>query len=220
MYEGRLRPDYLKKKSQRGQSGQGWPSYNRMGDYRDMHWHMADEEIAYTGKELHSLWIAQTFNLYGDAIVGFVGQCRVALENMVDQADVQRGVGIKAASMLHFIAEHFDDSLEQAILRQRLLVCLTSEILGQQRPDLKLDRRGDDLFVGDRKLSVSIATASPVSTLIHLGLNIDPAGAPVAAVGLEELGLHATQIAPEVMQAYVTEMESCAAARAKVRGVP
>ncbi len=220
MYEGRLRPDQLKEKSQRGQSGQGWPSHNRMRDYRDMHWHMTDEEIAYTGKELHSLWIAETFDLHGDAIVAFIGPCDVSLENMVDQADVQRGVGIKAASMLHFICEHFDDSLEQAILRQRLLVCLTSEILRQQQPDLKLDRRGDDLFVGDRKLSVSIATASPVSTLIHLGLNIDPTGAPVAAVGLEELGLQATQIAPEVMQAYVTEMESCVAARSKVRGVP
>ena len=40
-------------------------------------------------------------------------------------------------------------------------------------------RKGDDLFLGEGKLSVSIATASPVSTLIHLGVNEDASGAPV-----------------------------------------
>ena len=186
----------------------------------DMHWHMADNQLAYTGKELRSLWIAQTFDLPGDAIVAFVGPADVPVANMVDQADVQRGVGIQAAAMLHFVAEHFDDTLSQAVLRQRLVVCLASEILRQQQPDLPLRRSGDDLYVDDRKLSVSIATASPVSTLIHLGLNIDPTGAPVAAIGLDELRIAPAEIAPQIMQAYVTEMESCAAARWKVRGVP
>ena len=181
---------------------------------------MAEDQIPYTGRELRSLWIAETFNLRGDAIVAFIGPCDVSLENMVDQADVQRGVGIQAALMLHFIAEHPNDSLPQAILRQRLLVCLTSEILRQRQPDIPLRRHGDDLYVDDRKLSVSIATASPVSTLIHLGLNIDPAGAPVAAIGLDELGIAPAEIAPQIMQAYVAEMESCATAQWKVKGVP
>lgn len=181
---------------------------------------MAQTQIPYTGKELRSRWIDQTFGLDSNAIVAFVGPCDVPLENMVDQADVRRGVGIRAALMLHFIAEHFDDRLEQAVLRQRLLVCLTREILQQRRPDVRLRRDGDDLFVEDRKLSVSIATASPVSTLIHFALNIDPTGAPVPAIGLDELGIVPEEIAPQIMQAYVAEMESCAAARGKVRGVP
>ncbi len=201
-------------------SGQGWPSYRRVRDCRDMHWQMAENQIPYTGKELRSGWIAQTIGLDGHAIVGFIGPCRVALENMVDQKDVQRGVGIRAALMLHFIAEHFDDRLPQAILRQRLLICLTGEILRDRQPDLPLRRSGDDLFVEDRKLSVSIATASPVSTLIHFALNIDPTDAPVPAIGLDELGIVPEEIAPEIMAAYVAEMESCEAACHKVRGVP
>ena len=185
-----------------------------------MHWHMAPDQIEYTGKELHSLWIARTFNLSGDVLLGFIGPCNVPVENLVDQEDVRRGVGIRAALMLHFIAEHFDDSLDQAILRQRLLVCVTGELLRQRRPDLPLRRRGDDVLVEDRKLSVSITTASPVSTLIHLGLNIDPTGAPVPAIGLAELGISPEEIAPQIMQGYVAELESCAAARCKVKAVP
>ena len=44
-----------------------------------------------------------------------------------------------------------------------------------------LDLAGDDLYVGDRKLSISIAAPSPTSALIHFALNIDPTGAPVRA---------------------------------------
>ena len=184
-----------------------------------MQWRWLSQEIPYTGCELRSGWIADTAGIEGDALVAFVGPCEVPLEHMVDMEDVRRGVPIKAARMMHFLAEHFDTDLARTVLRQRLLVCLTAEILNQVISEL-VRRDGDDLFIGERKLSVSIATASPVSTLIHLGLNIDPSGAPVPAIGLDELGVPVAEVAEQIMAAYVEEMQSCRTARNKVRRVP
>ncbi len=184
-----------------------------------MQWRWLSQEICYTGRELRSGWIADTAAIKGDAMVAFVGPGEVPLEHMVDMEDVQRGVPIKAARMLHFLVEHFDSDLARTVLRQRLLVCRAAEILNQTSMR-EIRRDGDDLFVEDRKLSVSIATASPVSTLIHLGLNIDPSGAPVPAIGLDELGVPAPEIARQIMAAYVQEMQSAEAAQRKVRGVP
>ncbi len=184
-----------------------------------MQWRWLDQEIIYTGRELRSHWLGETAGLHGDAIVGFAGPADVPVEHLVDLEDVRRGVGITATQMLHFIVEHFDTDLAQGVLRQRLLVCLSAEILNDSQPT-RVRRAGDDLFIGQRKLSVSIATASPVSTLIHLGLNINPGGAPVPAVGLAELGVAPPQLAEQVMKAYIAELHSCDAARSKVREVP
>ncbi len=184
-----------------------------------MQWRWLSQEIPYTGRELHSGWIADTAAIEGDALVAFVGSCEVPLEHMVDMEDVRRGVPIKAARMLHFLAEHFDTDLARTVLRQRLLVCRAAEILNQASAQL-VRRDGDDLFVGERKLSVSIATSSPASTLIHLGLNIDPSGAPVPAIGLDELGVPVAEVAKQIMAAYVEELQSVEAAQRKVRGVP
>ena len=63
---------------------------------------------------------------------------------------------------------------------------------------------------------MSIATVSPVSTLIHFGINVDPAGAPVPAVGLAELGIDPTSFAPALLDLLDAELEGIAHARAKV----
>lgn len=178
-----------------------------------------DRPITYTGAELRSLWAYETFGIPGDAIALFAGPCSVATERLVDTADRLAGDTIEAARMLHIIIEHFDDSLECAILRQRLLIAIIKDeltALGVQR----LLRRGDDIYQDDRKLTVSIATRSPVSTLIHTGINIDPAGAPVPACGLADFGVDHEVLADRVAEAYLSEIESAAVARTKVRGVP
>ena len=77
----------------------------------------------------------------------------------------------------------------------------------------KITRRGDDIFVHidgvDKKLSVSIATKSTTSALIHTGLNIDPKGAPIDACGLTtDLGITNIEEDTEILEA------AC-----KVRGV-
>jgi uncharacterized protein len=221
-----------------------------MGVLSTMHQHLATEEIPYTGRELRSHWIMQTFALTGDAVVAFIGPCEVALDAMVDLADVAAGEFIRARRMLHIIVERFDTDLEKGVLWQRLLVALAGELLCEQLEareerdgvrdcleltaplspedtaatalapgEGRLRRSGDDLFVGDHKLSVSIATVSPVSTLIHLGINIDPAGAPVAAVGLDDLGIEPTRFAKDLLLGFVSETGSVQNARCKVRPV-
>ncbi|MBM3475618.1 MAG: DUF366 family protein [Armatimonadetes bacterium] len=180
--------------------------------------HRVREEIAYTGEQLRSLWVYRTFGVEGDAIVWFAGPCDVSGEALVDQVDAAAQDSIRSARMMHFIVEHFSGDLDHAILRQRLLVCLAAEVLRDEIADLR--RAGDDLFVGEKKLSVSIATASPVSVLIHLGVNIDPTGAPIPACGLEESGVDPHRFAERLAAAYVAETEAMAKARCTVRGVP
>jgi len=69
-------------------------------------------------------------------------------------------------------------------------------------------------------LSVSIATKSLTSVLIHIGLNIDPTGAPVAAIGLTR-DLNISDIkgfAKEVMVKYSQEIDDIILASTKVIG--
>ena len=180
--------------------------------------HGIRDETTYTGEQLRSLWIYRTFGTEGDAIVWFAGPCEVSGEHLVDQVDAAANDFIRAARMMHFIVEHFDGDLNHAILRQRLLVCLAAEALRDGIEGLR--RVGDDLFVREEKLSVSIATVSPVSGLIHLGVNIDPAGAPVPACGLGRLGVDPWAFAERLAGAYVAEVERMEKARCTVRSVP
>jgi hypothetical protein len=191
------------------------------------------EPLEYTGYQLRSHWILDTFGLQGDAMVAFCGPCRVALTEMVDLADVAAGQPIAAADMLHFLAEHFDRDLEKAVLRQRLFICMIAEALARCEGVPALRREGDDLYAGgavavgsgaqatpgERKLSVSIATLSPVSALMHVGLNLDASGAPVPAVGLHEWGLDPRPLAQELLAAYARELADLHLATSKVRGV-
>jgi hypothetical protein len=62
-------------------------------------------------------------------------------------------------------------------------------------------------------------TASPVSQLLHAGINVDPWGAPVAAIGLQELGSEPRAFAEEILRAFAREWEGVEWACAKVRPV-
>lgn len=177
------------------------------------------EEIAYTGEELRSHWAFRRFDILGDSVVAFQGPCHVAADRMVDLADVKADATIRSEGMLHLIVEHFGGDLEKAVLRQRLLVCIIGEILigfGVGKPFV---RRGDDLFQGDHKLSVSIATKTPVSCMIHVGLNVVSRGTPVPTVGLADMGIDPEDLARKVIRQYLREMQQVREAECKVRGV-
>ena len=77
------------------------------------------------------------------------------------------------------------------------------------------------MSVNDKKLTVSIATKSLTSILIHTGINIDSTGAPVNACGLEnDLGISDVKtFAEEIMKNYMEELEDIVLASTKVRGV-
>ncbi|MBU0753945.1 MAG: DUF366 family protein, partial [Planctomycetes bacterium] len=88
----------------------------------------------------------------------------------------------------------------------------------ENRADLIVE--GDDLYLKNRKLSVSIAAPSPVSCMIHFGLNIETHGVPVDAAGLKELGVDPSRFAAHLGRDFQKEMASTAWALSKVKGIP
>jgi hypothetical protein len=189
-----------------------------------MHKHrVTDRHITYDGRQLVPHWIYRTFDLLGDAVVAFTGPCQVDLSEMVDIADVKAHAPIYSPLMLHCIAEFFTTDLELAVYRQRLLIITAKELL-EETTNHKLQRKGDDLYVTDEngtrgKLSVSIATASITSTLIHTGFNIETEGTPVPTVGLAEMGVEVPSFAAALVQRYADEVQDIHLARCKVRAV-
>ena len=178
-----------------------------------------DENIKYIGSQLVPHWIYKNFKIQGDAIVAFVGECKVDLSEMVDIEDVINNEPIYSKSMLSFISEQFNVGLTEAVLRQRLMISIIKELLEER--GIFVVRNGDDLMIDGRKLSVSIATKSITSILIHTGLNILSEGAPVKASGLQsELGItDIKEFALEVMKRYSEELDDIILAGTKVRGV-
>lgn len=176
-------------------------------------------EIDYTGEQLHSHFVREAGRIRSDGVVAFRGACAVTGEALVDLEDREEHASIIAEEMVHFIGEHFACPLREANFRLRLLVTIAAEVLRDLAPGLEVSRRGDDLFVGERKLSVAITTVSAVSALFHCGINIDPSGAPVPAIGLAELGVDPDSFAQRVLDAYAGECRSVELALRKVRGV-
>ena len=178
-----------------------------------------DNEIKYIGSQLAPHWIYKNFKIQGDAIVAFVGECKVDLTEMVDIEDVINEEPIYSKLMLSFISEQFGIGLTEGVLRQRLMICIIKELLEER--GIFVTRNGDDLMINGGKLSVSIATKSITSVLIHTGLNILSEGTPVKATGLKsELEIDdIKEFALEVMKRYSEEINDIILAAAKVRGV-
>lgn len=182
-----------------------------------MHTKFIEQEIKYTGNELSPHWIYKKFHLQGDAIVAFCGECEVKLTEMVDIEDVINNEPIYSKNMLSFIVEHFNIGLVEGVTRQRLLICIIKEAL--EKSNITVIRKGDDLFVEGKKLSVSIATKSLTSVLMHIGINIDPTGAPVDAIGLNFLKISDVKgFANNIMLKYSQELDDIILASTKVTG--
>lgn len=190
--------------------------------------HFAPAETAYTGEQLRSHWAYNTFGLLGDSAVAFIGPCDVKPEFMKDVEDLKASSRIYSERMLHFIVEHFETDLDRAVLRQRLLIVLICEAINRRlHQNLVLDRsvvhlkqikrRGSDLYDGDRKVTVSIASVSPVSSLIHAGVNISSRNTPVPTHGLDDFRIEPAEFAEEILGSYSAECDSAQRARCKVR---
>ncbi len=177
----------------------------------------------YDGAQLVSLRNYLQHGMLGDSVVAWVGACDVAFEHMVDGEDLLERASIAGEKMLHFIVEKFDISLFAAVGLQRLLAGIVKDQILISAPERALAqimvRRGDDLYCGERKLSISIATQSPVSSLVHFAVNVNNQGTPVPTLALEDLGLEAQKLAVEVMDIFAAEVESMSEATHKVRWV-
>ena len=180
---------------------------------------LIEKGIKYEGWQLSPHWIYKNFKIQGDATVAFIGECEVKLDEMVDIEDVINNEPIYSKSMLSFISEQFNVNLVEGVFRQRLLICKIKEAL--EARGIFVVRSGDDLFVDGKKLTVSIATKSLTSILIHTGVNIDSTDAPVKACGLtNDLGItDIEKFALDVMKNYSEEIDDIILASTKVRGV-
>lgn len=149
-----------------------------------------DRRIDYDGSAIGSHWAYRNFGLLGNSLVVFRGKCDVKVEEMIDIEDLRQNKEIKSDDMVHYIIEVFDlvNTLFASTL-QKLFIARLCEVLGEC--GIKTMRKGDDIYVNGRKLSISIATVSPVSVKIHIGINVEAKGIPegVEATGLREIGI-------------------------------
>lgn len=183
-----------------------------------MNTHFTDKEIKYIGSQLSPHWIYKNFHLQGDSIIGFIGEVDVKIDEMVDIEDVINNEPIYSKKMLNFIIEQYDISLTAMVYAQRLFISIIKETLEEY--NIFVTRKGDDLFYKNRKLSVSIATKSITSCLIHTALNIIKEGAPIEASDLSEMGINdIKEFALKIMDKYSKETTDIKMATYKVRGV-
>lgn len=175
---------------------------------------------AYDGSPLGGHWAYTRLGLQGDSLVAFEGPCDVKVEALADLEDAQSGAFIYSRRMLHFVLELFGPSLEEAVARQWLMASTAQDEINRRLKKARVERSGNDLWVGKRKLSVSIAAPTGVSVKVHLGLNIVGAGAPVPAVGLKDLGLGARPVAQALLERFAFDHAKMRGARSKVRLYP
>lgn len=173
----------------------------------------------YDGGQLVSLRNYLKHGLLGDSIVAWIGPCDVSLDHMVDGEDLVAGAEIRGGSMLHFIIEKFDCSLLAAVGLQRLLASIVRDELSAAGAE-GLVREGDDIFSADRrKLSISIATQSPVNSLIHFAVNVTNENTPVKTLALGDLKVEPKTFAEKIMAKFCVEVDSIVEATHKVRWV-
>jgi hypothetical protein len=177
-----------------------------------------EEPLVYDGRQLSTPFFDLHAEREDDVVVVFVGGADVATEQLVDLEDAEAGATIYSPLMAHVLIEHRGVHLEEAVWRQRLLVHLAGRWVAS-RSGVAVDVRGDDLFVGDGKLSVSVATRSPRGSLIHFGVNVETEGAPVRAAGLRDLRLPPQEFLSALARLYSEESASARHAVSKVRPV-
>jgi hypothetical protein len=178
--------------------------------------------MAYDGSQLRSLFNYLEHDLQGDSILAFVGPCSVALTEMVDGEDQKAKAEIASDKMLHFLIEVFHQNLFSAVCLQRLMADLaisTLKKLSSKEAVRDLRREGDDIFLAEKKLSISIATVSPLSQLIHFALNVTTKGTPVPTLSLEDLDVDPKIFGEQLGEAFRREFEDIAGATTKVHWV-
>lgn len=197
-----------------------------MGTFKTRFLELSDARACYDGTQLRSLFAYLEHGILGDSAVAWIGPCNVNLEHMVDGEDLRDNSEIRGSRMLHVILEKFEARLPEMVALQRLLSAITKDLLEQLRKSTAgqcLRREGDDLYLatgdGEGKLSISIATVSPVSGLIHFAVNVSNQGTPVKTASLEDLGIDARRFADELLLRLASEMNSIKDATCKVKWV-
>lgn len=179
-----------------------------------------ENEMTYDGSQLKSLFAYMNYGLLGDSVVSWIGPCNIPFDHMVDGEDLREQSPIQGDLMLHFIVEKFESSLLAAVSLQRLFASIVIDCLRDFSPRAvmaeELFREGDDIFWRDKKLSISIATISPNSSMIHFALNVTNEGTPVKTLSLQDLEVNPKEFAHLVMENFQKEMSGILDATRKV----
>ncbi len=180
-----------------------------------------NKKFAYDGSQLQPLFAYLKHHVLGDSIISWVGPCDISFENMKDGEDLLEKSPIRGSLMLHFIIEIFQRDLLTGVLCQRLFAGIVLAYLQNKASKVLkgelLKRSGDDIYWGDKKLSISIAGCSSVSTQIHFAMNISTKGTPVKTSSLEELNLEPKKVAEDLMKLWKEEFLSMQTATRKVK---
>ncbi len=182
-----------------------------------------DKKINYDGSQLRSLFAYMEFGLLGDSVVGFRGACDVSLDHMIDGEDKRGNQKICGSDMIHFLIEVFEADLLSGVGIQRLVAALVKDALVTESPELapRFMREGDDIYfmseTGEKmKFSISIATKSPVSTLVHFAFNVSNEGTPVPTCSLQDFEVEVDEFVKALVKNIAAEVQSMRDATRKV----
>lgn len=192
-----------------------------MGSFQSKFIEMDEKRSRYDGTQLRSLYAYLEHGVPGDSVVAWIGACDVSFEHMVDGEDLREEAAIRGSKMLHLIIEKFEARLPEMVALQRLTSAIAKDLLESFKTAKgSLRREGDDLYWNaDGKLSISIATVSPVSGLVHFAINVSNDGTPVKTASLEDLGIEPKAFAQELLQRLRSELDSIGVATRKVKWV-
>ncbi len=174
----------------------------------------------YDGSQLHHAFAYEQVRELGATICYFRGAANVK-EHLVDLEDSLVNDFIKSEEMWHFIIEIPEATITEMVVWQRLFISMCIDDLRKFETDLIISRKGDDIMILDKKLSVSIATLSRFSGLIHVGINIKVGKeCPVEAIGLSDFmkGRY-SPFGKRIADTFVKEYEDIKKATFKVIGV-
>ena len=179
--------------------------------------------MEYDGSQLRSLFGFRNYGLLGDSLLAWIGPCQVKKEYMVDGEDLNANEQICGNKMVHFIWEKFNTSLITAVACQRLMISIALDLIRELSPVKELTqnlvRQGDDIYCGHKKLSISIATVSPVSALIHTAFNVVNEGTPVPTICFDELKISSQKFIESFAQRVLNEIKDIELATQKVHWV-
>lgn len=184
-----------------------------------MHTLFLTQKITYDGSQLAPLYNYLQHGLLGDSMISWEGPCNIPFANMMDGEDLRDSATIAGDKMLHFIAEMFQFPLAAAVAFQRLMgERLIHEVHKLGASNVPLTRSGDDIYWGEKKFNISIATCSNTSSLIHFAVNVTNEGTPVKTCSLQDFRIDDSRaFAQSFMDTCKNEYMAIKRAMVKVR---
>lgn len=180
--------------------------------------HFDSKPATYDGTQLKALRNYLDYGLLGDSVLAWTGPCQISFEHMVDGEDLREQAKIEGSEMVHLVFEIFDVPLVAGVCLQRLTADHARAIVLQMTGGkFALTREGDDLYWNGKKFSISIATKTANSVLVHFAVNVRNDGTPVPTCALVDFGLRAPVFAQELCVNVAEEWISIKEATWKVR---